>query len=209
MKAPWARKEPATDVAAGSTKTTTAKVESTPIDRTAPKGRPTPKRRDAQPRRSGPVAPPPTSAKEARARTRTKNKKQREDVKAGRAVAQPTGLTRRDAGPERKLIRDVVDSKRHLASYFPLFAVVLLAVFFVGQQNSRLYNVVSLVWLAFFIVIIVESALLARSLRRRLVAEFPKTEEKVRSLLFYGVFRALMFRKGRYPKPEVPIGAKV
>ncbi|MEU2126712.1 DUF3043 domain-containing protein, partial [Nocardia niwae] len=48
------------DSAAGTTRSTATA--------TAGKGRPTPKRRDAQGKRRGPVAPAPLTAKEARAR---------------------------------------------------------------------------------------------------------------------------------------------
>ena len=182
-----------------------------PYDPTAPKGRPTPKRRDAQPRRSGPVAPPPKTSKEARARMREQSKRHKEDVRAGRAAPAEPVLTKRDAGPERAFIRNLVDSRRSVASFFPLFAVVLLLLYFTGmqQRNVQVYNVFTYIWLIVFVAIIVESALLARRVRKAVRERFPKTKERMGSLMFYGVLRALMFRKGRYPKPVVKVGDSI
>lgn len=202
MKMPWSKPEP---VEAPSTRRV---VPAEPFDPTAPKGKPTPKRRDVQPRRSGPVAPPPKTGKEARARMREQSKVRKEDVKAGRVAPAEPVMTKRDAGPERAFIRNLVDSKRSVASFFPLFAVVLLVLYFTGmqQRNVQVYNVFTYIWLIVFVVIIVESLLLARRISKRVRERFPKSKERARSLIFYGVMRALMFRKGRYPKPVVKVG---
>lgn len=210
MKSPFSKTKPAPAVVVPP-KVVTRVQPAPPVDPNAPKGRPTPKRRDAQPRRSGPVPSPPTSGKEARARLKETNKKHREDIKAGRAIKEPPAMSRRDAGPERKLIRDIVDSKRSFASMFPLFAIVLLVFYFVGLQskNPQLYNIFSYIWLAVFIAIIVEAIFLGRVVGRRIKAAFPKTKERGGGLKFYAVMRSLMFRKGRYPKPEVNVGDPV
>lgn len=206
MKMPWTKPE-----TGNSTVTTKVAPIAPPIDPTAPKGKPTPRQRDAQPRRSGPVAPPPKTAKEARVRMREQSKTQRADVKAGRVAKAEPQLTRRDIGPERALIRNMVDSRRSIASFFPIFAVLLLVLYFTGmqQRNVQVYNVFTWIWLAVFIIIIGESIFLGRKIRRRVKTEFPATTQKMGGLIWYGVIRSLMFRRGRFPKPVVNVGDTV
>src|SRR3954453_20359789 len=83
--------------------------------KTTGKGRPTPKRSEAQGRRPGPPPPPPTTRKEA-------YKRMRENRAAGRATTAARGddsyLPRRDQGPAKRLVRHVVDSRRHLGRLF-------------------------------------------------------------------------------------------
>ena len=142
---------------------------------------------------------------------REQSKRHKEDVRAGRVAPDEPVLSRRDAGPERAFIRNLVDSKRSVASFFPLFAVVLLLLYFTGmqQRNVQVYNVFTYIWLIVFVAIIVESVLLARRVRKAVRERFPKTQERMTSMMFYGVMRALMFRKGRYPKPVVKVGDRV
>ena len=142
---------------------------------------------------------------------REQTKTRKADVRAGRAVPEQPVMPKRDAGPERAFIRNLIDSRRSIASFFPLFAVVLLILYFTGmqQRNVQVYNVFTYIWLIVFVLIIIESLVLARRVRRRIREKFPKTKERTGSLIFYGVMRALMFRKGRYPKPEVKIEDKV
>lgn len=206
MKMPWTKPE-----TGNSTVTTKVAPIAPPIDPTAPKGKPTPKRRDAQPRRSGPVAPPPKTAKEARVRMREQSKTQRADVKAGRVARAEPELTKRDFGPERAVIRNMVDARRSIASFFPLFAVILLVLYFTGmqQKNVQVYNVFTWIWLAVFVIIIGESIYLGRKIRQRIKSDFPKTTQKTGSLIWYGIIRSLMFRRGRFPKPVVNVGDSV
>jgi hypothetical protein len=51
--------------------------------------------------------------------------------------------------------------------------------------------------------------LLARRIRSRVSAKFPKNDERWGSLYFYGIMRALSFRRMRAPKPQVKVGDKV
>ena len=166
----------------------------------AGKGRPTPKRNEAQGRRTGPVPPPPATRKEA-------YRRQREQQKAGgpavRGGERP--LTARDAGPVRKLVRDVVDSRRNLGSFFLAIAALLLVSLVV--QNATLQGWATIVLYAFFLVLVVDSVLLARRIKRVLAERLPK--EKARGAVWYGISRATMPRRWRYPKAEVPLGAEL
>lgn len=206
MKLPWSK--PAAPEEPAPVATPAAVVE--PIDPTAPKGRPTPKRRDAQPRRSGPVAPPPATGKEARARQKelAAERKAKGLPEPERRAERESRVAARDAGPERALVRNIVDSRFSLGSIFPIFAILVLVVTFSGLQskNVQLYNIVTTVWLVFFVFIVAESLWIARKVGKVVRERFPKTKERMGSLKFYAIMRSLMFRKGRYPKPVVKTG---
>lgn len=114
----------------------------------------------------------------------------------------------RDAGPERELVRNIVDSRRSISSAFPLFAIMILIAMFTGMptSNPQLYNYISYAWLAFFAVIIFEAIFLGRIISTATRQRFPKSKLRMGSLKYYGILRGLMLRRLRYPKPVVNPG---
>ena len=94
--------------------------------RASGKGRPTPKRSEAQGRRQGPPPPPPTTRKEAYKRMRAQQAVRRTETRQGAARGDDAYLPARDRGPVRKLVRDVVDARRNIGSFFLVIAAVAL-----------------------------------------------------------------------------------
>ncbi|MCZ2828375.1 DUF3043 domain-containing protein [Modestobacter sp. VKM Ac-2986] len=173
----------------------------------AGKGRPTPKRNEAQGRRTGPVPPPPTTRKEAYRRQREQQLAGRGSAREAAARGDDSALTPRDRGPERRLVRDIVDARRNLGSFFLVIAALLLVSLVVPSQSLQVYS--SLLLYAFFLVLIVDSIVLGRKIKAKVTERFPNTTQKHRSLMFYGISRATMVRRWRYPKPQVALGAEV
>jgi hypothetical protein len=171
------------------------------------KGRPTPRRREAQKRRSGPVAPPPKTRREAYRRMREQGADRRAVLREGLKSGDERFLTSRDRGPERRLVRDVVDSRRNAGVLFLSSAVV----YFVGVliPNTSVRAAVSALWVTVLVLLLVDSVVLAFRIRRLVRQRFPETEEKMWRLLFYGLTRATMFRRWRAPKPAIEVGAQV
>jgi hypothetical protein len=64
-------------------------------------------------------------------------------------------------------------------------------------------------WFGFFLIIIVDSFVLARKVRRAVTDRFPDTKVKMRSLSWYAISRSTMIRRWRFPKPEVALGAEL
>ena len=171
------------------------------------KGRPTPKRHEAQGRRPGPPPPPPTTRKEAYARTRQQQAQRRADTRAGMARGDDDYLPARDRGPVRRLVRDLVDSRRNAGSFFlPVAALVLVGYFI---PNPAVQNYTVFVWFLFFLVIIVDSVFLGRRIKKAVTSRFPDQPHRMKGLVWYGVSRATMVRRWRFPKPEVAVGAEV
>ncbi|QIS10869.1 DUF3043 domain-containing protein [Nocardia arthritidis] len=199
------------DSAAGSTRRTTTV--------TPGKGRPTPKRREAQGKRRGPVAPAPMTAKEARAR-RKAVRGTREERKAAsaerRAAAQDRRarmlagedkyLLPRDQGPVRAYVRDLVDARRNLVGLFMPMALVLILSMFVAPA---LQTIVTLAMLVMMLFMIIEGVILGRIVNNRVRERYPDTTDAGFGLGWYAFVRASQIRKMRAPKPRVSPGEAV
>src|SRR3954467_11398667 len=116
-------------------------------------------------------------------------------------------LPARDRGPVKKLVRDVVDARRHIGSMFLAIAAVALIGTVVPSLVVRSYA--SFVLFAFFLVLIVDSVVLGRRIKRAVAERFPDQADKARGLVWYGVSRSTMIRRWRFPKPDVSLGADV
>jgi len=169
-------------------------------EQTTGKGRPTPKRSDAQKKRTGPVAPPPTNRREAAKQLRAKQAENRKRVREGSIRGDETALLKRDQGPVRRMVRDLVDGRRSLAwVLLPVAIMVLLTSF----SKSPTVRVVSFeIWLAALVAVAVEMVFTASALRKALRTSFPD-EAKTRGHVWYGVLRTLTMRRLRVPRPQV------
>ena len=177
------------------------------LERGAGKGRPTPKRSEAQGRRTGPPPPPPTTRKEAYKRMRATNAARRPEARAAAARGDDNYLPARDRGPVRKYVRDIVDARRNVGSFF----LVIAAVALIGTiaPSPIVKNYASLLLFGFFLVMIVDSVVLSRRIKRKVAERFPKGDNLGRSLSWYGISRSTMIRRWRFPKPDVALGADV
>jgi hypothetical protein len=171
------------------------------------KGRPTPKRTEAQGRRTGPPPPPPTTRKEAYKRMRAQQASRRTDARQGAARGDDSYLPARDRGPVRKLVRDVVDSRRNVGSFFLAIAAVALIGTVVPNIAVRSYATFLL--FGFFILLVVDSFVLSRKINRKVGERFPDGQQKTGGMVWYGISRSTMIRRWRFPKPDVALGADV
>lgn len=180
----------------------------------APKGRPTPKRRDAEGRR-GPVTAPKTR-KEAYARQKQQAREQRVSAKTAKSSAKPrsvaeqraalkrgdpSALPRRDQGRTRKLARDYVDSKRMFSNYL----LFLFPLMIVGSFIPALAGV-QLVVIVIFFALIVEWYLTGKRIRSMAVERFGEADGGNMSIGFYAGSRAYLPRRWRMPGPQVERG---
>lgn len=176
-----------------------------PDDSSRGKGRPTPKRKDAQARRGGPVAPPPTNRREAARQLRDKQAEGRKQVRKGNLTGDETLLLKRDRGPERRLVRDVVDSRRSLGFLLLPTAALVVAAGFSGDQGIA--NAVLGVWLATILGVALDMLLAGVLLSGALKKAFP--DAKRRGHIAYGLLRTTVIRRFRMPRPQVVRGQRV
>lgn len=111
-------------------------------------------------------------------------------------------------GPERRFVRDVVDSRHNLAEYFLILAIVVLVAsflvpMFAGGARPIMSILLLIVMWGGILACIVDGFVLRSQLRRRLTERFGDVGQ---GLVSYGVMRALQFRRFRLPKPQVRHG---
>jgi hypothetical protein len=184
--------------------TAKAVVTDQPRDPQAPKGRPTPKRNEAQTRRRTFASTPTdrkTAGKQARDARRAAIARQREALAGGDERYLPS----RDRGPVRRFARDYVDSRFRVAEFFLPLAVVILVLSLV--PNAAVKNVSLLMWLVVIVLIMIDSVVGIFLLRRQLSRRFPDTN--TRGAVMYATLRTLQTRRLRLPKPQVSRGAKL
>jgi hypothetical protein len=181
------------------------------------KGRPTPKRREAEQKRRGPIAPPPRTTREAMKRARG-NKEERKALAAKRREIRVTQRERmmagdekymmpRDRGPVKAFIRDAVDSRRNLLGLFmPLAILIFVALLVPAPQVQSLTTLLCLLML---VAMILEGVFNGRRLTRLVREKFPKEPVRGLSVGWYAFIRASQLRKLRVPKPRVRPGDKV
>ncbi|GAB3876301.1 hypothetical protein GCM10029964_022720 [Kibdelosporangium lantanae] len=106
---------------------------------TAGKGRPTPKRREAEARKRGPVAPAPKTTREAMRRNRGSKDDRRAQARERRELMMAGDdryLMPRDRGPVKAYVRDLVDSRRNLLGLFMPLAIIVFVALFVPNPSS-------------------------------------------------------------------------
>jgi hypothetical protein len=177
---------------------------------TPAKGRPTPKRRESELRRRGPVAPPPKTQREAMRRSKV-NKTDRKSAAAERRERMAAGddryLLARDKGPVRAYVRDIVDSRRHLIGLFMPLALIVLVAIISPVRAIQVYAAPGT--LVILVIMILEGLLLGRTVNRRVHEKFPDAPDRALSLGWYSFVRASQVRKLRVPKPKVKPGDEV
>ena len=112
-------------------------------------------------------------------------------------------LPLRDKGPQRRFIRDVVDSRWNLGEFVMIAALVFVVVSFI--QNITVQSIVMMAFWVLILAVILDSFILRSLIRRRLTDKFggPNSGD-----VWYGVSRALQLRRFRLPKPMVKRGQK-
>jgi hypothetical protein len=178
------------------------------------KGRATPKRREAEGKRRGPVAPPPRTTREAIRRNRKLRKQNPVSKEERRAATRERRermmagddryLLPRDRGPVKAYVRDLVDTRRNVLGLFMPMAILVFVTLLVPlpmvQQYATLLTTVLLIGMA------VEGVLNGRRITRQVREKFPKEDVRGASIGWYAFVRASQIRKLRMPKPRVKPG---
>ena len=172
-------------------------------DPQAPKGRPTPKRNEAQTQRRT-VAKAPASRKEASKRQRDARRGDMARQRQALADGDERYLPARDKGPVRRFARDFVDSRWCVAEFFLPIAVIILVLSMMPSLQMK--NISLLLWLFVIVLIVIDSVLTGRRLKKALNERFPK--ENKRGAVGYALMRTLQLRRMRLPKPQVARGER-
>ncbi|MEZ7897730.1 MAG: DUF3043 domain-containing protein [Flaviflexus sp.] len=174
------------------------------------KGRPTPKRKEAEAANRRPLVPKDRKAAKKAARAQRDIEFQQEQL------AMKTGdeahLPYTHKGPVRRWARDYIDARFNLASYFFFLAFAVLLLVFLQTINAQAALITMIVLYALMALMLVDSFLATRKLRKKAVEKFG--EERIPRGLRWQMFgRTFYPRRWRRPIPMVergewPAGAK-
>ena len=168
-------------------------------DPQAPKGRPTPSRKEAEAARRD-ARRIPTDPKAAKKAQKDRARQERATARAGMMAGDERYLPARDQGPVRAYIRDSIDRRRRLSEYFVFIALGILFAGFI--PNPSFQASVSLVWFATTALVALEMIWTLVTLNKALKAQWPDKADR-KGAMFYGGMRALQIRKLRVPPPRV------
>ena len=180
----------------------------------AAKGRPTPKRSEAERNRYQSITGSTTSGRgpgsgtssgskatpEDKARARSERDRRMTAMRRGEEWA----LGPRDRGPIRKLARDYVDSHRRPSEYY-MYVLLLLLVALLSR-NATLNTYVSPLVLVLIVVVVIDAYLIRRALMKLAAERYPNVS--TRGMTTYAVMRALQIRRFRTPAPRLKPGDK-
>jgi hypothetical protein len=194
----------ATDDPGTTTGSPAPEEDTRPVAQTG-KGRPTPKRSEANKGREQAITGSRTRSSAGSAGSkapadRTDRARRYDAMKRGEDWA----LNPRDKGPERKLVRDFVDSKRRISEFYMYALIVLLLALF--SRNKTVEDYVSPFVIVLIVLVFIDGFLIRMQIRRLMAQRFPGSS--ARGLTLYAVIRALQIRRFRVPAPQVKPGDK-
>ena len=167
------------------------------------KGRPTPKRKEAQAAlKVSSMAPASTKAEKKRAKEATRAA--RISQRAAYLRGDENALPLRDRGPEKKFVRNYIDARRSIGEYFlPVIGFVLvLSLIPIGA--FAVAGIVIMYSVLLFSV--VDGFFLSKKIKSEVAKRFP--DKSTKGLGLYGWLRSTQMRRMRAPKPQVSAGDK-
>jgi Protein of unknown function (DUF3043) len=187
------------------TDTATEEPPQPPEDsKTVGKGRPTPKRREAEKRNRQPITAPRTR-KEAYRQTRERQAGDRQKSRAGQARGDQRYLLKRDKGPVRQLARDFVDSRRTFGEFFMYLTILVVVLSMIAPVVVRIY--LQTFGLPVMLVVIIGESLYISSRVKKLAQErYP--DESTQGVGIYASTRSMQIRRLRMPQARLKPGQK-
>ena len=158
------------------------------------KGKPTPKRKEAEAKVvNNKLAP--TTSKAAKSLDKAAARERRLATRAAYMRGEESALPLRDKGPVRKFVRDYVDSRRTMGEFFlPVIMVVLVLTVI----PNRFIQFLAIIFMYSAMVYSIGSGFyFSRKIRKAVNEKFPS--EPTKGLGMYGWLRSTQMRKMRAP----------
>jgi hypothetical protein len=178
-----------------------------PQPRQAGKGRPTPKRSEAERRRRQPYAAPPATRGDRKAGA-AKDRDARRAEQRRRMAAMNRGeewaMPARERGPVRALARDYLDSRRLVLSEYVFFVVFALLIVLLVSRAATNTSLVFYIEIGVVALIGGESSYHAARVGRLVRQRLPG--QSTRGLTWYILKRSIRLRSTRIPRPRVGRG---
>ncbi|MBF0807849.1 DUF3043 domain-containing protein [Rothia nasimurium] len=190
--------ENAGSVVADATPVASETPEATQSGYTAPKGRPTPSRKEREAARRTPLVP--ADRKAAKDAQREADREFRAKQQQALQTGDERYLPANDRGPQRRYIRDYVDARFNVGD---IMIIVILAVFIVGLFSPSMQQYTILLMWGMILLWVIDYMIMWRGLKKKLTEKFGSIEPRSG---FYAFNRVMMIRRFRLPKPQVKRG---
>lgn len=168
------------------------------------KGRPTPKRKEAEAKRKVNSLAPALS-KEAKAKDKAQMMERRKEARAAYMRGEESALPARDRGPVRKFVRNYVDSHASIGEYFLPVIVIVLVLTVIPNKYIQLAAI--LFMYTAMLYALVSGFFFTRKIRKEVAKRFP--DQSTKGLGMYGWLRSTQMRRMRAPSPQVKRGDKI
>ena len=162
------------------------------------KGKPTPKRKEAQAKlKVSPLSP--TASKEAKKTLKEQARVRRLEARAAYMRGEESALPVKDKGPARRFVRNYVDERKSVTEYFLVFIMFILFLTVIPSPAVQLGAIVlmysAMIWVA------IDGFLLSRRVKQLVAEKFP--DQPTKGLGLYGWMRSTQLRRLRAPAPQV------
>ncbi|MGO1544164.1 MAG: DUF3043 domain-containing protein [Gulosibacter sp.] len=183
-----------------------ASEDSTPTESKPTQGKkgPTPRRSEAQASNFRPLVP--EDRKEAKRQAQERLRANQAEARAGMARGDDRYLRENERGPQKRFLRDYIDSRFTLGELLvPMMFLVIFATFF--PSTSAAFWAMGFIWL-YLAICILEGILYGRIVRKK-IADVLGADKLQKGFYFQAVGRSMQMRFLRMPKPQVKRFTKV
>ncbi len=167
------------------------------------KGKPTPKRKEAQAKLKVSSLSP-AASKEAKKALKDQARLRRFETRAAYMRGEESALPVRDKGPARRFVRNYVDERKSVTEYF--LVILIFVLFLTVIPNRAVQFAAILLMYSAMLWIAIDGFLLARRIKKAVAEKFPG--ESTKGLGLYGWMRSTQLRRLRAPAPQVGRSAK-
>jgi hypothetical protein len=168
------------------------------------KGRATPSRKKQEAANHRPLVG--NKSPEARKADKARIREERLKARTGMAAGEEKYLGVRDRGPQRKFVRNYVDSKFTLGE---LVMPTLLLVILISAIDSYIVQLATLLTMwVLFLAVAINAWFIGRGAVKALEEKYGASKVE-RGIKWYAGMRTIQMRPMRLPKPQVKRGTKV
>ena len=162
------------------------------------KGKPTPKRKEAQAKLKVSSLSR-AASKEAKKALKAQARVRRLEARAAYMRGEESALPVKDKGPARRFVRNYVDERKSVTEYFLVFIMFILFLTVIPSPAVQLGAIVlmysAMIWVA------IDGFLLSRRVKKLVAEKFP--DQPTKGLGLYGWMRSTQLRRLRAPAPQV------
>lgn len=170
----------------------------TPTD-DAGKGRPTPKRKEAEAKNRRPLVA--NDPKLARAAQRKANAEARQKMNEAMITGDERYMPAQHRGEQRRYIREYIDARWSLGEFFLPIAFVFVILTFAFGGDARFALPLLLGLYALVAVAVIDAVFVGRRIRKQLAAKYGAANVQ-KGAIMYAVLRSFQLRPTRMPKPQ-------